>query len=198
MGKLVPETLHNYETRQRGDFDEFLDDFDLSGIDWSRSIRHGRPHDEIIKLVAEIDADLLVLGTVGRTGLARMLVGSTTERVVRQMPCSVITIKTEDVIRLEIREEIADVESRFLKGQESLKTGLVTEAISHFDYCVSKDTMFAPAYEAMAEAHDHLGHPRAAREWHDRASYIHQKNWERKVEAEIRAEQTRDSPSVWT
>jgi hypothetical protein len=37
---------------------------------------------------------VIVLGTHGRTGLARLLLGSTAEQVVRGAPCPVVTVKT--------------------------------------------------------------------------------------------------------
>ncbi|MCC2640078.1 MAG: putative Universal stress protein [Nitrospira sp.] len=49
---------------------------------------------QAIQVVAEtINADLLLLGTHGRTGLDHVLIGSTAERVVRMAPCPVLTVK---------------------------------------------------------------------------------------------------------
>ncbi|HIJ81101.1 MAG TPA: universal stress protein [Desulfuromonadales bacterium] len=53
----------------------------------------GIPCDEIVRTAAEIDASLIVLGTHGRTGLDHILFGSTAERVVRQAPCPVLTVR---------------------------------------------------------------------------------------------------------
>lgn len=55
--------------------------------------RHGVPHQQITEAAKEIRADLIVLGTHGRTGLAHMLIGSVAERVVRHAPCPVLTVK---------------------------------------------------------------------------------------------------------
>lgn len=55
-------------------------------------LAEGRPHVEVKRIVEEIGADLVVLGTHGRTGLSRMLLGSVAERVVRTCPVPVITI----------------------------------------------------------------------------------------------------------
>lgn len=53
----------------------------------------GIPSDEITAAAARIDASLIVLGTHGRTGLDRILFGSTAERVVRSAGCPVLTIR---------------------------------------------------------------------------------------------------------
>jgi nucleotide-binding universal stress UspA family protein len=47
----------------------------------------------IAETAAEERADLVVIGTHGRTGLNRLLVGSVAERVVRLAPCPVVTVK---------------------------------------------------------------------------------------------------------
>jgi nucleotide-binding universal stress UspA family protein len=56
-------------------------------------IRGGRPYEEIIRLAREIDADLIVLSTRGHSGLKHLLLGSTTERVVRNAPCPVLVAR---------------------------------------------------------------------------------------------------------
>lgn len=53
----------------------------------------GIPHDEIIKKAEEVHADMIVLGTHGRTGLDHVLFGSTAEKVVRKSTIPVLTIR---------------------------------------------------------------------------------------------------------
>lgn len=53
----------------------------------------GIPYDEILATAVNIDASLIVLGTHGRTGLDRILFGSTAERVVRSAACPVLTVR---------------------------------------------------------------------------------------------------------
>jgi universal stress protein A len=53
----------------------------------------GEPAIAIVDLATEISADLIVLGTHGRTGLSRLLMGSVAESVVRQASCPVLTYK---------------------------------------------------------------------------------------------------------
>lgn len=49
--------------------------------------------DEIAKFAGERQADLIVIGSHGRTGLGRLLLGSVAEAIVRQATCPVLTIK---------------------------------------------------------------------------------------------------------
>ena len=56
-------------------------------------LRDGVPYDEIATAARELGADLIVISTHGRTGLAHALMGSTAERVVRHAPCPVLTLR---------------------------------------------------------------------------------------------------------
>ena len=60
---------------------------------YKTSIMTGIPYDEILAAAARINASLIVLGTHGRTGLDRILFGSTAERVVRSASCPVLTVR---------------------------------------------------------------------------------------------------------
>ena len=48
--------------------------------------------DEICRLAETLDADLIVMGTHGRTGLAHVFLGSVAERTLRQAPCPVLSV----------------------------------------------------------------------------------------------------------
>ena len=56
----------------------------------------GIPYDEIIKKAESLNADLIVMGTHGRTGLDHVLFGSTAEKVVRKSPIPVMTIRIKE------------------------------------------------------------------------------------------------------
>ncbi len=56
-------------------------------------VTRGVPFVEIIRTAKAKQADLLVIGTHGRTGIDHMLFGSTAEKVVRKSPCPVLTVR---------------------------------------------------------------------------------------------------------
>jgi nucleotide-binding universal stress UspA family protein len=55
----------------------------------------GRPFERIVETAVKEKVDLIILGTHGRTGLARLAMGSVAERVVRLAPCPVLTVKAQ-------------------------------------------------------------------------------------------------------
>lgn len=65
---------------------------DLAGAD-PHKVLEGRPADLIVDHAQAVKADLIVMGSLGRTGLERLLVGSVAERVVRLAPCPVLIVR---------------------------------------------------------------------------------------------------------
>ena len=57
---------------------------------------HGSPYQAIIDTAAEVSADMIVMGTHGRTGLSRMFLGSVADQVIRHAPCPVVTIRARE------------------------------------------------------------------------------------------------------
>ena len=59
-------------------------------------VRTGDARDVINQSAKEIGADLIVMGTHGRRGISRALLGSVAENVVRTAPCAVLTVRLRD------------------------------------------------------------------------------------------------------
>ena len=76
-------------------------------------VREGNAAAEILALASECGCDLIVMGSHGRTGLGRLLMGSVAEHVVRKAPCAVLTVKaliaTQPVDRAAPVEQAASV-----------------------------------------------------------------------------------------
>jgi universal stress protein A len=63
------------------------------------AIGFGDVADQILELAGETKADVIVMGTHGRTGLAHMLIGSMTEKVLRRASVPVLTVRDRDEVR---------------------------------------------------------------------------------------------------
>jgi nucleotide-binding universal stress UspA family protein len=64
-----------------------------TGVEVKTQVREGESHEAVIKLARDESADLIVMGSHGRTGLKRLLMGSVTEKVIGHAPCPVLVVK---------------------------------------------------------------------------------------------------------
>ncbi len=88
---------------------------------FERRIAEGQPVEEILKAIDNLDADLVVLGTHGRTGLQRLLMGSVAEQVLRKSSCPVLTVKGEGVRNRNKGDE--NLETRRPGDKETMRKG---------------------------------------------------------------------------
>lgn len=58
--------------------------------------RIGKPAEEILDLAKEVGAELIFIGTHGRTGVSRLMFGSVAERVVREAGCTVMVVRERE------------------------------------------------------------------------------------------------------
>lgn len=88
------EQLKSYADRMVREFREARGERGAGGF--QRAVTHLRievPATEIAQLASDLDADLVVVGTHGRRGLTRVLLGSVAEAVVRLAPCPVLIVR---------------------------------------------------------------------------------------------------------
>jgi len=64
-----------------------------AGVEAQAFVMSGKPADAIIEIAKDKSADLIVVGSHGRTGLDRLLMGSVTERVIVMSSCAVLAVK---------------------------------------------------------------------------------------------------------
>jgi len=65
------------------------------GIEVEGLVREGKPYEAIVSTAGEKNIDLIVVGSHGRTGFEKLLMGSVTERVIGLSPCAVLVVKTK-------------------------------------------------------------------------------------------------------
>jgi nucleotide-binding universal stress UspA family protein len=88
------EQLRAYTARKVDEFRGLHGSLSLAFLD--QIVAHQRvdvPSEEISRLAAELEADLVVVGTNGRRGFTRLLLGSVAEGVVRLAPCPVLVVR---------------------------------------------------------------------------------------------------------
>lgn len=69
---------------------------DRPSASFATMLRTGDPRSVILQTAKAIDADLIVMGTHGRRGVTRALLGSIAEAIVRTAPCPVLTVHRRD------------------------------------------------------------------------------------------------------
>ncbi|MDH5667823.1 MAG: universal stress protein [Nitrospira sp.] len=84
MMKSATRTLAELKVRAEG-----------RGISVQTQIATGIPSQEVLGAAEAHDVDLVVVGTLGKTGLKHVLLGSTAERVIRASPCPVLVVRDE-------------------------------------------------------------------------------------------------------
>ena len=69
---------------------------ECAGLDVEEVVAHGDAASEIVRVARERNVDLIVISSHGRTGLGRILFGSTAESVVRHAHCPVLVVKPSE------------------------------------------------------------------------------------------------------
>lgn len=61
-------------------------------------VQEGLPEDVIPGMAAQLDAEMVLIGTIGRTGLSAAIIGNTAEHVIDRLNCDVLAIKPADFV----------------------------------------------------------------------------------------------------
>jgi universal stress protein A len=94
MPVMPPEYYEENEERARETLGRLLDPAWGSPRSVATAVRWGSPVEAIVAYAEDLRVDLLVIATHGRTGLSHVLLGSVAERIVREAPCPVLTIRS--------------------------------------------------------------------------------------------------------
>jgi nucleotide-binding universal stress UspA family protein len=94
VGQDLTQKIRNgYEAEARRILREVADAAEKAGVPVETRIVTGVPFEDIVRLGQELPADLIIMGTHGRTGMSHLLLGSVAEKVVRKAPCPVLTVR---------------------------------------------------------------------------------------------------------
>jgi nucleotide-binding universal stress UspA family protein len=92
MIALAPEHIQHLVEKSLKYLEEVKKRCMENGIAIDTFVREGEPHVQIIKLADEINASIIIMGTHGRKGISRLLMGSATERTIGYAKCPVLII----------------------------------------------------------------------------------------------------------
>lgn len=112
------EYLRDGSKKQLSRFAPF---FEAKGVPVEERVGTGKVADVVLRAIDELGADLVIMGTHGRRGLSRLMLGSVAETVMREAKCPVLTVRTThkpsceaancNWCATEITDEMQDVEA---------------------------------------------------------------------------------------
>jgi nucleotide-binding universal stress UspA family protein len=86
------------EAAHRNELDQLMGRVDVGGLDFETHLVKGMPRDVLSSFAANHEVDLVVMGTVCRTGIAGLLIGNTAELVLQQVNCSALAVKPDGFV----------------------------------------------------------------------------------------------------
>jgi nucleotide-binding universal stress UspA family protein len=90
---LPPDFWRSVRSEAEATLREYADALQRKGVRVETAVCEGYAATVIVEEAAQRRADLIVIGTHGRSGLKHLLLGSIAERVVQTAPCPVLTVK---------------------------------------------------------------------------------------------------------
>ena len=94
-GSTLRQEINDEATRR---LDEFVASLDINRTQIQSHLSWGTPWQEIRRIAKHQAVELIVIGTVGRSGVKGLLLGSTAERVLDTCGCSILTIKPDNFV----------------------------------------------------------------------------------------------------
>lgn len=168
------------------EFDSFLESFNLIDLNFEKQIVGGDPSEEILKFIKKSKSDLLIMGTTGRSGISKILMGSVTEKVIRKVPCSFITLKNKDLVVLELESKIEDIENHYNLAQKLFKNGFFEESIHQYKICLEINFMHIPSLKGIARVYEKIGDTDNSKKYTEMAKRVLERIHNMKIEEEVR------------
>lgn len=167
-------------------FESFLSKFNLVGLEVTKEIKQGVPDKEILKTIDANNCDLLIIGTTGKSGINKILMGSVTEKVIRKVPCSFIALKKKNIIKLELESKIQDIEDRYTLAQQLFKDGFYKETIKELEACLDISFMHLPSLKGLTKVYKKLGDTEKEHKYQKLTTHVLDKMFNEKIELEAR------------
>lgn len=155
-----------------------LDKTDFGGVTWKMEVRCGSTAETILAAAKEKQVDLIVMGATGRSGIARLLLGSTTRRVLRELPCSLLVVHDEDLLLEDLNaEDVRTNNLTYAEAQGLLAEQAFAAALRKFDQVLARNPFHVPALEGRAAACEALGLTERATRSRRRAELLRHETW---------------------
>jgi two-component SAPR family response regulator len=128
----------------------------------------------------------MIMGATGKSMLSRIFLGSLTEQIAREMPCSLVTTKAENILNLKIDYEISTIEKHFANAKKLEENGFFDEAEQQFKLCIQINDLHIPSLSALINLYKNLGKKDLEEKYRQKLDEILRRLWDKKIEFEIR------------
>jgi nucleotide-binding universal stress UspA family protein len=93
LGNGARTALGDLQKEREAQLTDLLAQRDLDGLNLQVHLDHARPAEYVLDVASRFGADLVVMGTVARTGVPGFFIGNTAERILSRLGCSALTVK---------------------------------------------------------------------------------------------------------
>ena len=167
-------------------FYHFLSKINFRNIVFETILSSGFADVEILSTIKDKKIDLLIIGTTGKRGIAKLFLGSTTEKVIRELPCSFITTKSIDLIKIVIENKMNDIDGYFREAELLFNEGFYEKALQEYNLCLDIDPMHIRSLKGVAAVYEILGERKKAKHYLSLAKDVYEHMWDEKIEKEVR------------
>ena len=167
-------------------FSEFIEKFRLSNLEYETQILCGKPHEEIKNFIDNNEIDLLFMGATGKKFIQRIMLGSITEKVIRDLPSSMVITKSENILNLKIDSDISMLEKHLENSKKLEDAGYYEEAIEQLKICLRINDLHLPSLSALVRLYTKTGKTELAKVYRQKIDDILKRLWNKKIELELR------------
>ena len=174
------DTKEENDKRRAERYDElkqFVNQFDLTRVKSRIRILQGEPFVEILKETRSGGYDLLLMGTTGKTLLSKLFMGSVTEKVTREIPCSFITTKAKDITDDYLESNLNGIESILQTARAYQEQKHYDEAVDNYLIGLKQYPDNIPILKGLIESYKALGNEQGANYYRNYARKVIERLW---------------------
>jgi universal stress protein E len=163
--------------QQKAELKNFLKDFHLNNDFHNVKIAHGEPEEEILREIKNQGADLLIMGTTGKTGLSRILLGSVTEKVTREVPCNFLITNESEISNEVFESNLKTIESLIVAARNHFSNEETEKAIDKYMHVLNHHPDSVPALVGLVKCYRKAGNEEKAIIYRDYARRVIDRLW---------------------
>ena len=180
------EENRKLEADTKKQLDRFVEKLNFTGVDYSIILLKGKPYEKIIEHARKHQPDLIFMGATGKSLLQRVLLGSVTESVIRELPSSIVITKSQNILNLKIDADISNLEKHLNQAKKLEELGYDMEAVEQLKTGLQINDLHIPTLSALIKLYDKLGEKDLSENYTRKLDEILRRLWDKKIELEIR------------